>query len=274
MEVTMDYYQFAVTNFQIHDTRSIHNDTLHLTHTVHVDGDLVALNALNLGDFNNGSYQTANCVHGTDVLGVRDLVINDPFSKVTFLFQLVNADHDSADTVAARTVATADQLAGIGSGIAGLAAKDGILSAGGIAAGAIAVGFELFANIYSWLNVDCDGPVAVDQFSGPRYAIDALADDDPTGTIFRQKTYPGTDSPEGCGGNSNYTVGWFVQHWRGWSEVEDISQNALQSWRCRGGDTSRCGAWVRGDAWGTGHALSDLHRPILDYQSNGVIRTE
>ena len=58
----MDFYRFVVTNFKIDHTRSIHNDTLHLSHTVHVNDDIVASNVLKLGDFNNGSYQTEDYV--------------------------------------------------------------------------------------------------------------------------------------------------------------------------------------------------------------------
>lgn len=225
----MDFYRFVVTNFKIDHTRSIHEDTLHLSHTVHVDNDIVATNVLKLGNFNNGDYQTEHYVHGTDTLGITDLVINNPFSKVTFTFQLVNADHDSADTVAGRVVATADQLAGIGAGLAGAGAS-GAAAAAPATLG-VSLALELFANVYAWLSVDCDGPVAVDQLSGPRYVVDAWADDDPTGTgtILRERHYPGTDSPEGCGANSDYTVTWLVQHWRGWSGVQDGAGNSLQS---------------------------------------------
>jgi len=232
----MDFYRFVVTNFKIDNTRSIHNDTLHLTHTVHVDGDMVAFNTLALGDFNNGTYDTQNYVHGTDILGIPNLIINNPHAKVSFLFQLLNAGNSSSNaTLTARVVATADQLAGIGSGLAaaGAAGTAGISTLGLAGAGAVGLALEVFANIYAWLSTDCDGPVAVDHLSGPRFVIDAWADADPTGTITRNKHYPGTDSPEGCGANSDYTVGWLVQHWRGWAEVQhtqiDGTQNPLLS---------------------------------------------
>jgi hypothetical protein len=232
----MDFYRFVVTNFKIDATRAIHNDTLHLTHTVHVDGDMVALNALALGDFNNGSYDTQSYVHGTDTLGITNLVINNPLAKVSFLFQLLNAGNISSNAVlTGRVTATADQLAGIGSGLfaAGAAGAQGISGLGLAGAGALGVALEVFANIYAWLSTDCDGPVAVDHLSGPRFVIDAWADADPTGTITRNIHYPGTDSPEGCGGNSDYTVGWLVQHWRGWAGVRatqsDGTPNPLQS---------------------------------------------
>jgi hypothetical protein len=121
----MDFYRVVVTDFKVDHTRSQHNDTLHLSHTVHIDDDIIASNVVKLGDFNDGSYHTQDFVHGTDTLGIEVLVINNPSSKVTFLFQLVNAGHYSAPTVAGRVIATADQLAGIGSGLPGAGSASG-----------------------------------------------------------------------------------------------------------------------------------------------------
>jgi hypothetical protein len=225
----MDYYRFVVTSFEIAHTRSIHDDTLQLAHSVHVDDDVVASNVVKLGDFNNGTYQTEDYVHGTDPLGITNLVINDPDSKVTFTFQLLNSGNEGADVLSGRVIATADQLAGIGSGLAGAGADS--VAAAAPASLAIGLGLELFANIYAWLSTDCDGPVAVDQLSGPRFVIDTWADDDTTGTgtISRDVHYPGIDSPDGCGANSDYTVSWLAQHWRGWAEVVDSAENGLRS---------------------------------------------
>lgn len=49
-ETLMDYYDFFVTEFTIHDTRALHNDTLHLAYSVSVDGDVIASSLLKLGD--------------------------------------------------------------------------------------------------------------------------------------------------------------------------------------------------------------------------------
>ena len=87
---------------------------------------------------------------------------------------------------------------------------------------------EGFANLYSWLNVDCDGPVAVDQISGPRYVLDARTDN-ATHLIRTQQTYPGTNSPTGCGGNSNYQVTWSLQHTRTWVPVQDAAAGQFLS---------------------------------------------
>jgi hypothetical protein len=57
---------------------------------------------------------------------------------------------------------------------------------------------EAFATLYTWLTVDCDGPVAVDQVAGPRYLLDEWLDQNGE-TLKFDRSYPGTDSPEGGG---------------------------------------------------------------------------
>jgi hypothetical protein len=44
----VDYHRFVVTDFKIDNTRSIHEDTLHLSHSVHADDDNVVCPTLSL----------------------------------------------------------------------------------------------------------------------------------------------------------------------------------------------------------------------------------
>jgi hypothetical protein len=66
------------------------------------------------------------------------------------------------------------------------------------------------AAIGSFLSPDCDGMVAADVIGRSKEELDAaidLAD----GISYRQtRRYPGSDSPAGCGANSDYTVTWSV----------------------------------------------------------------
>ena len=142
-------------------------------------------------------------------------MINDPTAKVAFIFQLVNAGNVPEGALTGRLAATADQLAGIGAGLAGVGAFS-------VPVFVAALALEAIANLYSWLNVNCDGPVAVDQISGPRYVLDAWTDN-ATQLIRTQQTYPGSDSPTGCGGNSRYQVTWSLQHTRSWVPVQDAT---------------------------------------------------
>jgi hypothetical protein len=222
----MDYYNFAVTEFEISQTRA-HTDTLWLSHAVYADGDMIASSGpFMLGDFNNGDFHTRNYVPGGRP-GLT-VVINDPQVNVSFIFQLVNAGHGPSSSFDGRISSTFDALSGIAAGLQ--AADQNLAVSLGSAAIPVALTLEAFADIYAWLTVDCDGPVAVDQISGPRYAIDAWADDDPNGNISFNKDYPGTDTPEGyCNHvNSDYQVQWHVQHYRGWQlRISDDTQTHL-----------------------------------------------
>jgi hypothetical protein len=221
----VDYYTFVVTEYVIGNTRtSAGSDDLYLSHSVHVDGTLVASNFAYLGSFSPAS------THQTGSVGIPAVVINDPSVKVDFVFQLVNAGNASSDTVQAAMLGTAEQLIGIGAGSgSGESPVSGLLSAIP-AEGAWALVLKGSAKLWDWLNTNCDGPVAVDKLSGARFAIDTWADDDPTGTIsVIGKGYGGLDSPPGCGPNSAYRVTWFVQHFRGWGRVVDPQKQALES---------------------------------------------
>ena len=213
----MDFYKFVVTEFEVGITRALDTDELYLSHTAHVDGTLVASNFVHLGPFSDGTHLTPGGA------GLLSVVINDPNVKVEFVFQLVNAGNASSGTVEAALLGTAEQLIGIGGkSSSGASVVSGILEAIPVD-GLWALAFKGAAKLWDWLNVDCDGPVAVDRLSGPRFAIDNWADDDPNGEIsVIQRGYGGLDA-SGCGSNSAYRVTWFVQHWRGWSEVRDTN---------------------------------------------------
>jgi hypothetical protein len=221
----VDYYTFVVTEYHILVTRAgFDTDALYLSHSVHVDGTLVASDFAYLGQFDEGTTQQPGNV------GIPAVVINDPSAKVDFVFQLVNAGNPSIGTVDAAMLGTAEQLIGIGAGSgSGESLVSGLLSA--IPAdGVWALVLKGAAKLWDWLNTDCDGPVAVDRLSGARFAIDTWADDDPTGTIsVIGKRYTGLDPQSGCGPNSEYAVTWFVQHFRGWGRVIDPQKQTLES---------------------------------------------
>jgi hypothetical protein len=225
----MDYYDFAVTYFYIRGTRAMSNDTLWLSHTASVDGDVVASTLFRLGDFRQqAGYDPQNYVPAGSGPGLIGVVINDPEAKVGFAFQLLNAGNVSGDAMNGRVASTADQLAGIVAGLSGAGAT-GVAAALGAPAFAIGLGLEAFANLYTWLTVNCDGPVAVDQLSGPKYLLDAWLDNQ-AGQLVFNRIYPGTDSPSGCNFvNSNYEVTWVVRHYRGWGAVANPTDGQLTS---------------------------------------------
>ncbi|HZQ44046.1 MAG TPA: hypothetical protein VFA99_12375 [Acidobacteriaceae bacterium] len=215
----MDLYSFVVESFKITDTRALHTDTLTLSHTVIVDGDLVAHRALvKMDDFDNGEYSPSD--YAPDSGGIEGVVINDPMAQSVFVFQLINAGNPDG-ALTGRLAATADQIAGIVGGAAAL----------GTDATPIGLGIEAIANLFAWLTNNCDGPVAIDQIAVPRYMIDTWTEDlsttetQATRKLTMNRHYPGSDSPTGCGGNSNYEVTWSVGHWRTWVPVTNTADN-------------------------------------------------
>jgi len=95
----MDLYTFTVEDFIIHDTRSVHNDTLSLSYTAYVDGDMVASRLISLGDFDNGEYSTIDYVPSDVGPSLGPVVINDPAAKCAFIFQLVIMRNSTSDGV-------------------------------------------------------------------------------------------------------------------------------------------------------------------------------
>ena len=111
------------------------------------------------------------------------------------------------------------------------------------------IGVLAFAAIASFLFPDCDGMVAADVIGRLKSELDR-AIELAGGTTYRQsRRYPGSDSPAGCGSNSDYTVTWSVTRVREsgagpFSLRQFLSTNGIQlqpglrSVRPRGGAVS------------------------------------
>lgn len=227
----MDIYTFLVKDFMIHRTRAPLSDTLFLYYSAFAGGDLVASRIISFGDLGTGQYSTVNYVPPDHTPGL-EVVINDPSAKVAFNFQLVNAGNPPGGTLSARLAGPAKQLFSSASGIKGagateiFTAEDGSAFIGGVEGAALML---LFSTLWGWLSSDCDGPVAVDQISGPRFALDAWTDNPARSVSAQGRSYPGVDSPHGCGGNSNYELNWSLQHSHTWVPVKDTANQEFTS---------------------------------------------
>ena len=154
-----------------------------------------------MGDLNNGDYNVG--------LAFEDILIADPATPVIFNYQIVNNGHASQADLDKALTSGAAQLAAKGAAALGDELVPGTGSIWGMAASAAVqwLGGILFA--------DCDGPVAIDQVAVRTDAIDqAIEKANAGGTYSDTRFYPGTDSPAGCGSNSQYTVTWSVTHER------------------------------------------------------------
>jgi hypothetical protein len=229
----MDIYTFVVENFYITKSRAFHNDTLYLYYSAYVAQDLVASHLIYLGDdFDSGEFSTVEYVPSDQSPGLV-VVINDPSADVAFNFQLVNAGNPPGGSIPARLASTAQSIFSSATGIEGVgatqvfAALDGSASLLGLIESAGLM--QAFSTAYSWLTADCDGPVAVDQISGPRFALDAWTDNPAKAVRVSKREYPGMDTQDGCGGNSDYKLDWSLQHSRTWVAVTDSTNDAFES---------------------------------------------
>jgi hypothetical protein len=180
----MNNYIFRLLDFKILKTRALHEDTNHVSFAVKVgDSDMAQPLILHTGDVNDG-------LHGIN-LSFGPMPINDA-TRVTFNYQIVNSGHENRSDIEKALFDGADKLA------------KGAFATGsvwGIAAGAA---IEILKAIF---DLNCDGPVAIDQFSFTGAELRNLT---PHGMHNEIRNYPGTDSDPFCGGNSNYTVTWSV----------------------------------------------------------------
>ena len=142
---------------------------------------------------------------GTLVLGPYYAVPDDT-NSLAFNYAIVNSGHQAADDVLNAMIQAL--LQGIGAALG---------TAGGTEASASAntsnslIGASSGNAIGSLLNplfANCDGTVAVDGF-GP-YTGGGLASMTASGQHSETHDYPGTNSPGGCGDNSEYHVTWHI----------------------------------------------------------------
>ncbi len=117
------------------------------------------------------------------------LGIDDPTTPVTLAFAIVNAGHDSS-AIEEALMKGVDAL---------IAAEAGAGNPG------TALALAAFDAVIGVIFVDCDGAVAADSLTVERSAFDATI---PAGGRVQTHTkhYPGTDSKDGCGANSDYYV--------------------------------------------------------------------
>jgi hypothetical protein len=197
-------------SFRITDTRSRHEDTDYVSISLAVGSAPPITKTKAMGNLNNGTFKVGLAFDNVSVGS------DDP---VVFTYAIVNNGHGSQADVEKSLVKAGTQLAGkaadaaakavgteIGS-VLGASIGTAAVPVAGTALGALAgwlvgeIGGVLFAN--------CDGPVAaaVHVFKGAD-----LASKTGNGKILTNTDHnPGTDSPVGCGGNSNYYVTWSVR---------------------------------------------------------------
>jgi hypothetical protein len=203
-------YTFAMDSFQITNTRSLHEDTDYVSISLAVGSAAPVTKVKAMGNLNNGTFKPGLTF---------DNIVVGPTTPIVFNYAIVNNGHSSGVKVEQALQQTGTQLAqkaaeaaskAIGTEIGSvLGASIGTAAVPivGTALGALAgwlvgeVGTILFAN--------CDGPVAagVHVFTGAELASMTTGGK----TVTQTDHNPGTDSPHGCGSNSNYYVTWSIR---------------------------------------------------------------
>jgi hypothetical protein len=191
-------YDVAFSALRIRKTRAstLGKDTVYIKISVSVDGkDMGTANwdgtscreekrGIQHGrDLTEGYYDTIRNA-GNGLVGMQTGPITDD-SKIKVTFLVLNSGHGPNDDAYGKALdALSDEAE---------KKKDG---------GIWKTIFITLANLAKLLVADCDGPVAADSFTYSAGDIRKNIGTNPYWNWVRE--YQGTDSPAGCGGNSNY----------------------------------------------------------------------
>jgi hypothetical protein len=210
MVATSSRYTFSMDSFRITDTRSAHEDTDYVSISLAVGSAPPITKTKAMGNLNNGTFK----------VGLEfDSVSVGSDMPVVFTYAIVNNGHGSQANVEQSLQKAGTQLAQKAAEAAAKAVGAEIGSALGASIGTAAVPVVgtalgalagwLVGEIGGFLFANCDGPVAagVHVFKGAD-----LASQTGGGKVLTQTDHnPGTNSPTGCGSNSNYYVSWSVK---------------------------------------------------------------
>lgn len=178
----MTLYMFRLSQVHIRHRRSPLNDTDDVTFAVRVGDQAFPPVTHYLGDVSTGDHAMS--------LEIGPVEVNDT-DNVTVSFLVVNSGYDRSDEGYALTfMNTLSNLAA--------AVLTDLYKAG-------AVWQELNTgtkDLNALFTAKCDGVVAADKY------VMTGAELRQQGNTPQARDYPGTNSPDGCGGNSDYTVSW------------------------------------------------------------------
>lgn len=231
----MNFYTIRLESFHIDNTRSRHNDTDTVTFGVQAGDTTFPVLSFGAGDVNNGDHAIG--------LHIGNFLLMDPQRPVAVSYSIYNGNVAALSTNL-NSLAKSLLLNGVHLTTGGPTLKFANLS-GSVTPVALSSGIDLpglLSNTSGWsaavakviaetaINFafpNCDGFVAGDVVSMTtdrwNQAIDSQG-----GSVFRTTmTYPGTESPSGCGSNSSYKVTWSVTR-------ESVSGSLRQFLRSRG----------------------------------------
>lgn len=198
-ELETQTFTFTLESFRITDTRSRHEDT-----------DYVSFTLLNVPATGTGTPQTLKKSMGNLNNGTFKVNLSFPnvvvANKVTFNYLIVNSGHSSESEIYSVLENAGGSLATKGLTTAGAALGTLIpIPLLGTLLGAGA-GW-LVGELKGLLAANCDGAVAAEQDT---FTYADLISRTANGPFTHETPNPGTNSPDGCGGNSMYYVTWQI----------------------------------------------------------------
>ena len=198
----MPKYTFNLHSFVINHRRTNHlwgggSDTVKIAVALQVGDFRYPSLYRNIGDLSDTGKE-----YVVD-LAFRDIEIHDYNTPIKFSFVMANSGYGDEAKLADILKKGADYLAGLA---VSSIPKTGFW--GLVAAGASELAKYLVNELVPIIAADCDGLVASDVFAFRAGDLLTATEQQPWHSI---RSYPGTDSPHGCGGNSDYTVGCSIE---------------------------------------------------------------
>jgi hypothetical protein len=193
-------YRISLDSFQISNTRSRHTDTDFVDFSIRVGDHVYPSQTRAMGDLNNGTYPVGLSYGPIEVASGEPVVIMYTIVNAGNHPELNQAVLDAFDQINLEITKAALAYADIDDdNLASLLASTNVVAV----LNRLALG-----GVLGLVNPDCDGIVASDVFG---VTSQQLATWTASGPHAERRTYPGTDSPSGCGSNSLYSVTWSVQ---------------------------------------------------------------
>jgi hypothetical protein len=209
----MGIYSFRIPSFRIFEVRSAHSDMLFAATSLKVmnaNGSLHRdLGAKNMfaGERKAGGGVDLN-MSWENIYVPGPTRENPDGGSIAWAFILANKQHSDSGWTAALNKG-ADALAGALAGKTLEAAELG--PAGVVGFAALTAAVIALQEVGNLLNADCDGPVALGAFQKTAAELANLTAT-PNSAFDRIESNPGSDSPAGCGANSNYEMKYQITH--------------------------------------------------------------
>lgn len=206
----MALYTFTLEGLHVETTRARGDDTDDVAADLRVGSETLSAQSLAMGDVDGGDYPIG--------LVFGPVLISQPDTPIVFNYSVYNGDESKLSK--SLTDLTSDLVGkAVESMIEGKDPEQADLSDFTDYPGAPDnpnynfddgswIKVLEFAALADFLFPDCDGFVALGTIGKEKQHWDMLIDA-AGGTTYRQTIrYPGTDSPPGCGSNSDYSVTW------------------------------------------------------------------